>query len=257
MIGSPGRNRRADMRSRVFICALWVIASLAFSCGKSEDAVVARYGDQTVTAAEIKDVYLDISPGSRPDLATIDQKERFARDVVSKEVMRMEAEKLGLDRLPEVEEVRNSALRREAWNRYYEDHVASPVTVDESEIRELYETRGKLYDLSWIFLRSGRVAEELARRIDAGESFEKLASLYSIDPSREQGGDLGMRSLGTFPPELATRIMEMDPGQVSEVIDYDNYYVLVKMKGKEDVDKQDFQSARPGLETVVRAQKEN
>jgi hypothetical protein len=233
-----------------------LIVGLVLSCSKGEDKAAVRVGDDVITVGQMKAEYLAVSAGARPRLATIDEQEQFARDVVSKEILEIEGREMGLDRLPEVQQAVQQEARRKAWQVFYEENVRSKVSVSEDELREAYETQGDRYHLAWMFVRSGDLARELARRIQAGEDFETLASIHSVDASRVRKGDIGTRALGSLPSDVASRITGMSPGEVSEPIEYSGHYVLVKMYEKEEVEKPDFESLRSGLEALVRTRRE-
>lgn len=88
------------MKKAILVASLVLIVGLALSCSKSEEKVVARLGEDVITAGMVKDEYLAISAGARPVLATIEEQEQFVRDVLSKEMLEREAVKMGLERAP-------------------------------------------------------------------------------------------------------------------------------------------------------------
>ena len=240
------------------VLAVCIIGSLCvcLSCGETDEKVAARIGDEVITVGRLKDEYLAISRDARPDLVTIDEKEQFARDVVSKELLVMEARKLGLDRMPEIAEIGQSALRSAAWQVFVEERIKSQVNVTEDEIRDMYGRQRYTYHIGWLFLRSGALARNLHERIKAGEDFSKLAAIFSVDVSRDRGGDIGTRALGTLPVDVEDMLMMMTPGDVSEPIKYSGYYILVKLYDKQSIDQVDFEAARTGLESLTRMRKE-
>lgn len=242
-------------RTSLMMCLVLAIG-LVLSCSKSEEEVVARLGEDVITAGMVKDEYLAISAGARPVLATIEEQEQFVRDILSKEIMEREAVKMGLDVLPEVQQARQSVIQRKAWELYYNDTVRSKVEVSEQELKDLYEMQRYRYHLGWIFLRSRALAEELAARIASGESFDAIAANHSIDASRSRGGDIGMRALGTLPAEVEEMISSMAPGEVSDPIEYGGHYVLVKVYERDEAEPPDFESLRQGLMSMVRTRKE-
>jgi parvulin-like peptidyl-prolyl isomerase len=61
-------------------------------------------------------------------------------------------------------------------------------------------------------------AEDVARQIAAGASFEALARQHSSDPSKDKGGDLGFVHRGRLIEEFETALKTMHVGQVSGVI---------------------------------------
>jgi parvulin-like peptidyl-prolyl isomerase len=244
------------MRKRAYLVFLIPVVALALACSTSEDEVVARMGDEPITAGMIKDEYLAISPTARPALTTMEEQEQFVRDVLSKEMLEREAAKMGLENVPEVKQARQGALQRKAWELYYTDNVESKVNVSDDELRQAYDMQRYRYHLGWIFVRSRALAEELAARIAAGEDFGEIASKYSIDASRMRGGDIGMRALGTLPASVETMVSKMKPGQVSDPVEYGGHYMLIKLYDIDESEPPDFETLRQGLISMVRSRKE-
>jgi peptidyl-prolyl cis-trans isomerase SurA len=75
---------------------------------------------------------------------------------------------------------------------------------------------------------------EIRKRIIAGESFEKLAGVYSQDyETAARGGDLGWKLLGEMEPYLAGYINTMrSVGQISPVVKSSLGYHIVKLMGR-------------------------
>jgi parvulin-like peptidyl-prolyl isomerase len=232
------------------------LAALTLSCGSSEDEAVASIGGQIMTTGMLKEHYLAISKEARPALITLEEQEQFARDVVSKEILITEALKMGIDKLPEVTQAASNAIQRKGWEVFQEEKVKSQVEVTEEAVRELYEKQRYSFHLLWIFLRSQAQADEVAGRIAAGEDFSKLAEMYSMDPSRARGGDIGARPLGTLPQSVEDIVATMSPGDVTDPIVHDNYYVIIKLLNKTEQDVPEFEMARPGLEALIRTRAE-
>lgn len=74
---------------------------------------------------------------------------------------------------------------------------------------------------------------ELKRRINNGESFSKLAREYSSDEySARRGGDLGYRPKGEFVPSFEEFVWEGKVGSVSDVIQSQYGFHLVKIEDR-------------------------
>jgi parvulin-like peptidyl-prolyl isomerase len=250
-------RKETIMMKRLILTCMASVVVISLACSKSEDKVAARIGEDVITVGDLKGQYLAISLEARPMLQSLEEKEQFAKDVVSKEVLLMEARKAGFDRMPEIMESVQNEIRQRAWQAYYEDKVRSQVKVTDEDLRALYSKQRYRYHLAWIFLRSGKLAEEISARIKAGEDFADLAATYSLDASKARGGDIGMRALGTMPGHVEDVIMQMSAGKVSEPISYDGYYVLVKLHEKEQMEQQDFETARTGLMSMERMRRES
>jgi peptidyl-prolyl cis-trans isomerase C len=243
------------MKSRLLLLCFACLAAVLASCTSTDDRIVAQVGDYEITVAKIKAEYLSISEHARPPLTTLDEKGAFAKDVVAKEVIRIEAEKAGFGDLPEVLEARGAAAQNKAWQTFYEEEIRGKVTITEEEMRALYDRQEVAYHMAWIFMRSQAMAEDALRMINSGRTFDEVAMIYSIDPSRSRGGDIGFRPLGTMPANVEAAIEAMAPGQVSGVLPYDGYYAIIKFIEKQDREQMDYESAKVGLESMLMTKK--
>jgi parvulin-like peptidyl-prolyl isomerase len=63
------------------------------------------------------------------------------------------------------------------------------------------------------------LADQLSRRLAAGDKFESLAKAHSEDPgSAPKGGDAGYLIRGSLVPEFETALFEMKRGETSGVV---------------------------------------
>ena len=240
------------MRLTSLIAAAIAVCLSALSCGKADNKAVARFDNRVIIAKQVKEVYLAISPAARPDLKTIEEKEAFAKDIVAKELLKAEATARGLDKAPEVVRARADALSRGAWQAYYDATVKQAVKLTDKDLQVLYALQNYTYHIAWILVRSKPLAEKILAQIKQGVDFGTLASIYSIEGSRSQGGDLGTRTLGSLPLAIEEKIPAIAPGQVSDVIPFDVYAVIVKVISKEPNTPAPFAEARDGLEAMAR-----
>lgn len=61
-------------------------------------------------------------------------------------------------------------------------------------------------------------AEDLLRKIEAGELFEDLARRFSRCPSSKQGGDLGQFGRGRMVEAFEEAAFSLEPGEVSQPV---------------------------------------
>lgn len=67
---------------------------------------------------------------------------------------------------------------------------------------------------SHILVKTEEQAKEILKRLDAGESFEKLAMEKSLCPSRKRGGSLGEFSRGQMVREFEKAVFSAKKGQI-------------------------------------------
>jgi peptidyl-prolyl cis-trans isomerase SurA len=72
-------------------------------------------------------------------------------------------------------------------------------------------------------------AEDLLAQLKSGAKFDELAKKYSEGPTAAQGGDLGMFRPGTMAKELETVTFAMKSGDVSNVIETKQGFVILKV----------------------------
>jgi len=73
--------------------------------------------------------------------------------------------------------------------------------------------------------------EDIKSRIESGEiTFEEAAKRYSMDGSRQSGGDLGWTKRGKFVPEFEAAAYNLEPGVLSDVVRSEFGYHLIKLQ---------------------------
>ena len=101
-----------------------------------------------------------------------------------------------------------------------------------------------------------QLAEELKARIESGESFAELAAEYSDDPgSAEQGGDLGWIEPDVMMPEFEDALYSMETGEVSDPVETEFGWHLIRLDEIEPPRGQTFAEARDEIAAEIREER--
>jgi parvulin-like peptidyl-prolyl isomerase len=250
----------------IFTTILWATLILVTSCAKKENLVVANVGEEKITWSEFKEGYLQ-SPQFRRFKEDSAAKHDYLNTLIQEKLMIKEALRQGLDQSEtikeEVEKTEGSLMLRDL----YEQEIVNAVITD-SETREFYNRSGEEVRARHILIKAPSSASPDAReqaraKIDSlhalatgGGDFAQLAEENSEDPgSAAKGGDLGFFGWGKMVGEFQQAAFSLKTGQISDVIETQYGYHIIKVEEKRDVERQSYEEMKSQLRNQLQGQK--
>ncbi len=126
--------------------------------------------------------------------------------------------------------------------------------ISPNKIQEYYTGNARAYTtpeqvkLRMIILREGEasnditstedkktMAEEIRAKLAKGADFDRMARMYSEDPSsQDSGGDWGWVERGTLNPMLTDVAFSMKPGEISPVVTIGNTYYILTVEARKN-----------------------
>ena len=145
--------------------------------------------------------------------------------------------------------------------QYLLDYIYARIAITDQEITAyLEENPERLFKpatvrVLQVVVASREKAKEVAREIRRGLSFEDAAMQHSLSPEGKSGGDLGFFARGTM-PVVFERAFTMWPGQVSEILESDYGFHLLKLLEKRPEEELPLMSVRDEVEEELLRKKQ-
>jgi peptidyl-prolyl cis-trans isomerase SurA len=134
---------------------------------------------------------------------------------------------------------------------YYQTHQDDFKVEDEIKLRMIVLNKTDSDDTNTVNL-----AREIQGKIKQGASFADMASIYSQDSLRSQGGDRGWIERSVLRKELADAAGALQPGQVSDIIEMPDACYLMLIEETRPAHVKQLNEVRDEIEKNLRAQEQ-
>jgi peptidyl-prolyl cis-trans isomerase C len=263
-------------RSLLIVCTTLATAG-SLACQKqggknAEGPYVAKVGTGVITSAEFKEKISGQSPFARAHYTSLDKKKEFLDGMVRYELMVQEAERLGLDKNPEVQEAKEHAMVNELIHQKF-DRDPALKQVPEPEMRAYYEAhkddyvkpervrlelilfKGKETDKA-VLDEAKRLLVDLKQKDSKGNggSFATVARVRSDDDAtKSHGGDTDFKTpeelTQAYGPVVSQAAMALKGvNDMSDVVRGGNGWFILKMMGRQNAMNRTFEQVEPMLE---------
>ncbi|NVN91579.1 MAG: peptidylprolyl isomerase [Desulfuromonadales bacterium] len=158
-------------------------------------------------------------------------------------------------------------------SNYVQQNFASKITVSEEESKKFYDQNADKFKqpetvrASHILIgvdpkatdedkkKAREKIESVRRALAGGSDFAKLAKENSTCPSSQQGGDLGYFGKGQMVPAFEQVAFSLKPGEISDVVETQFGYHIIKVMDKKDASTVPFKDAKPRIDDYLKGQK--
>lgn len=217
----------------IAILSMFYIAS----CSSSNN-VVAEFGNNQITYDELKAAYeKNLSEEEKDSTISDDSLKEFADLYVNYKMKLRDAVVRGFDKDPEIQQEIEDYTKTVGVPYIEEKYI-----IDQG-LKKLYDERKIEKRVSHILLRTHgknadslkQIANDLVKRIQNGESFEKLAKEYSEDQyTKNQGGDIYWITAGQTIPEFDRAVYKTKKGELYPEPIKTNYgYHIIKVTNEQ------------------------
>lgn len=163
----------------------------------------------------------------------------FEGDLPDRVTLSLDNETRSLVAAEVVEQILADAVTPEAVDNLYQE-------------RYILQDQGQEYSAAHILVETEETANEIKTDLDGGADFAALAREKSTGPSGPRGGDLGWFGKGVMVPEFEAAVTSLEPGQISNPIQTQFGWHIVKLNEIRKADAPELETVRAELEQEVR-----
>jgi len=219
---------------------------------------VATVNGQVITR-DFFEFYAKTATGKTSAELTPEIRNRLLDNLIKAELVAQEASRQGIDKTGDsaylLELSRLNVLEQAVSDRYLKDKKPT-----DAEVRSEYETEvagmpKTEYHARHILVATEPFAEKVIQRLERGEKFEDLAKVESMDPSKNNGGDIGWLR-GGMPPEIMNALAGLKPGEYAKKPVQTQYgWHILQLVESRPLTPPPFEQAKPRFEQIVEAKK--
>lgn len=226
-----------------------------------ENKVLAVVNNREIKESDVQALLQNLGPNAARYQGEQGHKQ-LVEQLILEEMLYSDAVEQGIDTedkyLATLEQLKKSLLAQYSVSKLLES-----VTVTEEEINEYYEKNkeafksGEAVEASHILVKTEQEANDIKAEIAAGLSFEEAAQKYSSCPSNANGGSLGKFGRGQMVPEFENAAFVLEVGKVSEPVQTQFGYHLIKVTQKEEAKELTLNEVREEVINRVKFEKQN
>ena len=225
---------------------------------QTESKVVATVNGYDITASEVQLAADDILP----QLGEVPANLRFpfvVEYLIERHLLAQAAVKEGITDSEEYKR-RLAFYQAKALRDAYFAAELKPSVTDEA-VRASYDEQAAKVEAEerirarHILVASEDEAKDIVDRLAKGEAFEELAAQYSLDGSKEQGGDLGYFTAGEMVKPFSDAAFALEVGEVSQPVQSEFGWHVIKLEEKRATTPPPFDAVKAQLAPMVNQKK--
>lgn len=257
------------LRTLFLSAALLALAACQQGGGSASSGSASATTDNSPTLATVNgtritqdffDSYIKQVAGRPASDLTEQQRSTALDNLVRGELVTQEAVKQGLDKNKDtsalLELTRMNVLEQVIATNYLKDKKPS-----EQDLRAEYETEVEAlpkteYHAKHILVATEPYAQKVIQSLEKGAKFEDVAKKESMDPSKDNGGDLGWFTPDRMDKSFADAVTSLKPGEYTHKPVQTQYgWHVIELVETRDVAAPPFDSVRQRLEQSLQAKK--
>jgi peptidyl-prolyl cis-trans isomerase C len=182
--------------------------------------------------------------------------------MINRELLYRDALRKGLDQDDRIQYKIENYRRNLLVNELLKQELEGMAIVTDEEVWHYYTSNQEQFtkeslEASHILLKNKDNAEMVLRLINRGENFSEMAKKFSIGPSRDIGGNLGIVTRGQMVPELEDALFSLEKtGDISPIVKTEFGYHIIRLDKPKTTSIQPFEEVEGMIQEILTEEKE-
>ncbi len=142
-------------------------------------------------------------------------------------------------------------------NMFIDRVIVPQIIIKEEDLIEYYEKNQREflkpaeYRIQQITVKTIEEATEIEKNLRNGADFSWIAKRKSIDEASSKGGEIGWVTKKELPETLRNAIDNLNIGELSQIIQINSYYRIIKILEKQDEITEEFEEAKNAVFNIL------
>lgn len=218
-----------------------------------ENKVLATVAGNEIKESDLQNIISRYPEDKRAYFSTEEAKKQLLEQIVSFELLNILGKELKIDETTEYEDNVNQA-KKDILTQLTLNKLLLEVTVTDEDALNYYNNNKNLFaqpatvTAKHILVEDKDLCDQIKKEIDENKlTFEEAAKKYSNCPSKEEGGNLGSFGKGMMVPEFEKAAFSLELNVVSEPVQTQFGYHLIKVEDKNEGAEANFEDVKPQI----------
>lgn len=203
-----------------------------------------------------------LSPALQARYRAVGGERKFLDELIGEELLLQEGRRQGLDQGAAIREQMERLKEQLVLDELMKQALQSTDAVSDADVDAYIAAhpesirQPQVVHLAHIVTATPEMAKDVKRRLDQGQDFGATARKFSIDAvSRAKGGELGVYREGEGPADIEKEFLHLKVGGISEAIQTEKGYRIVKLLAREPEDQKKKGLAKARLKQELQAER--
>lgn len=255
-------------RFLTIISLILVLSFFSIQADAADKNIVAKIGDRTITLSDLDRIIAFAPAENQKKIQANPQiKEDILKQYVYGIVLSDLAKKKGFDQTPAIKEKLDFYRDGMLAGEFLKKEVSDKLTLSEEEKMKYYKSHldefkaPEMVRARHILIavdktaspetkaKAKEKADDILKKLRAGEDFAKIASESSDDAStKTKGGDVGFFSKKMIMKSLGDAAFSLKPGEISDLIETPYGYEIIKVEEKKASYQEPYEAVKDSID---------